>query len=67
VEGEVQVKMLVQQDGSVAQVFIVDARPKGLFEEAVRKSILQWRFSPGKMQGKTVTAWVVTTIHFDLN
>jgi TonB family protein len=67
VEGAVQVRMLVQQDGSVGQVFIVDARPEGLFEEAVKKSLQQWRFSPGKIDGKTVTAWVVTTIHFDLN
>jgi TonB family protein len=59
--------MLVHQDGSVGQVFIVDARPQGLFEEAVKKSLQQWRFNPGKIDGKTVTAWVVTTIHFDLN
>jgi TonB family protein len=67
VEGAVQVRMLVHQDGSVGQVFIVDARPQGLFEEAVKKSLQQWRFNPGKIDGKTVTAWVVTTIHFDLN
>jgi TonB family protein len=67
VEGEVQVRMLVQQDGSVRDVFIVDARPQGVFEETVKKSLQQWRFSPGKIDGRTVTAWVVTTIHFDLN
>jgi len=67
VEGAVQVKLLVHQDGTVGQVFIVDARPQGLFEDSVKKSLQQWRFNPGKIDGKTVTAWVVTTIHFDLN
>jgi TonB family protein len=67
VEGAVQVKLLVHQDGTVGQVFIVDARPQGLFEDSVKKSLHQWRFNPGKIDGKTVTAWVVTTIHFDLN
>lgn len=67
VEGAVQVRMLVESDGSVAKVLIIDSRPKGLFEDTVMKSLPQWRFSPGKIEGKTVTAWVVTTIHFDLN
>jgi TonB family protein len=67
VEGAVQVRMLVESDGSVAKVLIIDSRPKGLFEDSVMKSLPQWRFSPGKIEGKTVTAWVVTTIHFDLN
>jgi protein TonB len=57
----------VEPDGRVAKVLIVDARPQGLFEDTVMKSLAQWRFSPGKIEGKTVTAWVVTTIHFDLN
>jgi protein TonB len=67
IEGVVQVKLLVNADGSVGQVQIMDARPKGVFEEAVMNSVPQWRFNPGKIEGKAVTAWVVTAVRFDLN
>jgi protein TonB len=65
IEGAVQVKMLVNADGTVGQLIILDARPKGLFEDAVRKAVPQWKFSPGKIEGEAVTAWVVTTVRFE--
>lgn len=66
IEGAVQVKLLVNADGTVGQIFILDARPAGLFEDAVMKSVPQWKFNPGTIEGEAVTAWVVTTIRFDL-
>jgi protein TonB len=66
IEGAVQVKLLVNADGTVGEFHILDARPKGLFEDAVAKCIPQWKFNPGTIEGETVTAWVVTTIRFDL-
>lgn len=66
IEGVVQVKMLVNTDGSVGQIHILDARPKGVFEDAVRRALPQWRFSPGKIQGKAVTAWVVVPVSFTI-
>ena len=47
-------------------VQIMDARPKGVFEDAVLKAVQQWTFNPGKIEGEAVTAWVVTTIRFQL-
>lgn len=67
IEGVVQVRLLVNADGTVGQVQIVDARPKGMFEDAVMKSVPQWKFNPGKVEGKPVTSWVVTAVRFDLN
>lgn len=67
IEGVVQVKLLVNADGTVGQVQILDARPKGMFEDAVMKSVPQWKFNPGKVEGKAVTAWVVTAVRFDLH
>ncbi len=66
-EGAVQVKMLVTTEGNVGRVEILDARPKGIFEDAVRRALPQWTFRPGEVQGKPVTAWVVTTIRFNLD
>ncbi|MBN2564717.1 MAG: energy transducer TonB [Candidatus Eisenbacteria bacterium] len=67
IEGAVQVRMLVTTEGTVGDVEILEARPKGVFEDAVRRTVPQWRFSPGKIEGKAVTAWVITTIHFNLS
>lgn len=67
IEGAVQVKVLITTEGTVGDIVILDARPKGVFEDAVRRTLPQWRFAPGKVGGKAVTAWVVTTIHFSLN
>jgi len=67
IEGAVQIRMLVTTDGTVGDIQILEARPQGVFEDAVRRTVPQWKFAPGKVQGKPVTAWVVTTIHFDLN
>jgi protein TonB len=66
IEGVVQIKLLVNSDGTVGQIYILDARPKGIFDDAVLKSVPQWKFNPGKIAGETVTAWVVTDIRFDL-
>jgi protein TonB len=64
IEGVVQVKLLVNTDGTVGQVEILDARPEGMFEDAVRNAVPKWKFNPGKIQGKAVTAWVVTFVRF---
>lgn len=61
------VKLLVYEDGSVGQVLVIDARPKGFFEESVRKAAPHWKFAPGKLDGQPVTAWVQRTVQFDLN
>jgi periplasmic protein TonB len=67
VEGVVQVKILVREDGSVGEVLILDSRPKDVFDDAVLAAVPRWRFEPGKVGGKAVTSWVVTALHFKLN
>jgi protein TonB len=67
IEGAVQVKMLVNSDGTVGRVQVLDARPKGLFEDAVMNAVPKWRFNPGVIDGQPVTAWVVTTLRFTLD
>jgi protein TonB len=67
IEGVVQVKILVKEDGTVGEVLIMDARPPDTFEDAVLVSVPRWRFDPGVVGGKKVTSWVVTALHFKLN
>ena len=67
IEGAVQVKMMIATDGSVERLQILAAEPPGLFEDAVRQTVPQWRFEPGRIGGQAVSSWVVTWIRFDLN
>jgi len=67
IEGFVKVKMLVRADGTVGEVTILDAQPKGLFDDAALKACPNWRFQPGVIDGVAVPSWVVTTIRFTLN
>jgi len=67
IEGYVAVKVLVGKDGAVRQVNILKSKPKGVFDQAVRQAVPNWRFQPGEVGGEPVTAWVTTTLHFRLN
>ena len=67
IEGYVKVKMLVRADGTVGEVSVLDAQPKGLFDSAALKAVPSWRFKPGVIDGQAVPSWVVTTIRFTLN
>jgi len=67
VEGVVQVKILVREDGTVGEVLVVDSRPRDVFDDAVLAAVPRWRFEPGVIGGKKVTSWVVTALHFKLN
>lgn len=66
IEGWVKVKFLVDDNGSVGGVTILDAQPAGLFEKSVRRCLGGWRFKPGTVAGMAVKTWVETTIRFEL-
>ncbi len=67
IEGVVQVKILVNSDGSVGNVQIMESRPRDTFDSAVLSAVPNWRFEPGVIGGKRVTSWVVTALRFQLN
>lgn len=67
VEGYVAVKMLVREDGTVGQINVVKAKPRGYFETAVRRALPNWTYQPGRIGGEPVTSWVMTTVRFNLN
>ena len=66
-EGYVAVKFLVRPDGSVGNVNILKAQPAGIFDDAVRRALVRWKFQPGRLGTEAVAAWVTTTLRFDLN
>jgi protein TonB len=66
ITGKVDVKFLVDENGYVSNIKILKSTPPGIFGESVLKALASWRFSPGELDGRTVSTWVVTTIEFDM-
>jgi len=66
IEGYVKIKFLVDEEGTVSRVSVLDASPKGVFEDSVLQTLPSWKFSPGRVVGEPVSSWVVTTIRFEL-
>jgi len=66
ITGKVNVKFLVDEHGYVSNIRILTSTPAGIFDDSVRKALVSWRFSPGKVSGQAVSTWVVTTIEFTI-
>lgn len=66
IEGWVSVALQVGMEGNIEAVEVLEAEPKGVFEESVTRSIRAWRFSPATVMGERVKTRVVTTIRFEL-
>lgn len=66
VEGYVVLNVLVRGDGSVGEVKVLDAQPRGVFEQAAREYVRGWSFQPGAYQGAAVDAWVKQRVVFKL-
>lgn len=45
--GSVKVRLSVAADGSVTKVDILEANPKGVFEKAVTRTLMRWKYEPG--------------------
>ena len=66
INGQVKVKLLVDRDGMVKTVEIVESQPEGIFDDATVNAIQQWRFQPAKVKGNPVACWCKTTINYEL-
>lgn len=66
ISGKVKIKFLVDKDGHVDSVHILKSEPPGVFDKSVIKALSCWRFLPGKIYGRPVQTWVITTIKFRL-
>jgi protein TonB len=67
IEGWVQVQFAITAAGTVRDAFVVDASPKGYFEDAALKAIARWRYQP-KVDGGVAVERVglQTIIRFEL-
>ena len=66
IEGWIKVKFLVDEQGQVDRVSVLEAEPEGIFDQAVLRCVSAWRFKPGTKGGVAVKALVEQTITFKM-
>ncbi|MBY4678249.1 energy transducer TonB [Marinobacterium arenosum] len=68
IEGEVTVEFTVNPDGSVkpGSIKVVASNPPGVFDSAVKRSILRWRFKARTQGGQPVAFQAQQTLEFKL-
>ncbi|WP_241607494.1 energy transducer TonB [Rosenbergiella australiborealis] len=56
VEGKVRVRFDVDGSGSVGNIEIISAEPRGMFDREVKQALKRWRYAPGHpAKGQTFT------------
>jgi periplasmic protein TonB len=67
ISGWVRLEFIVNTDGTVSDVTVVEAEPrKGIFDQAAVRALGRWRFHPQMQDGKAVQAIATITIVFNL-
>lgn len=54
IQGWVHVRFTITAAGTVKDLVVVDAEPKGVFDEAASKAVLRWRYNPRVENGVAV-------------
>jgi len=65
IEGKVTLKVVVNVDGSVSDVSVLEG-PE-IFRQAAIDAALHWQFRPAEHNGRVVSVWVVMPIEFSLD
>lgn len=66
-EGFVALHILVDDQGRVAEVCVLEASPPGVFDAAAVLAARRWTFAPGRSGGAPVEAWVRQVVRFALD
>jgi len=66
VTGSVTLFFVVDVDGSVQDVYVVESIPEDVFDQAAIDAVRQWEFEPGLHEGMPVAVRVRQTLTFSL-
>lgn len=67
VSGFVSMNVLIDENGSVEDVKVLESEPEEIFDLQADSTIRQWRFEPATYNGKKVKVWATQKIVFKLN
>lgn len=66
IEGQLRLKILIDQKGKVAQVEVHTSSGYQDFDQAAAEAVYQWQFKPAQIEGKERSSWVLIPITFRL-
>jgi protein TonB len=64
--GYVTLFFVVDVDGSVQDIYVIESSPEGVFDDAAIEAVEQWEFDPGMHEGMPVAVRVRQTLNFSL-
>ncbi len=67
VEGYVTLSLLIDDQGQVQRVRVLESQPAGTFDQSAIDAVRQWNFEPAKYKGQSVRVWARQTIRFNLD
>jgi protein TonB len=68
IEGWVQLEFTITPAGTVENARVIDADPKGQFEDAALKAIARWKYNPKVVDGKPVARnGIQVVLRFELD
>lgn len=67
VNGSVLLEFLIERDGTVRDVRIIEAIPSGVFEHRVRSAAFKWLFEPAMRDGKPFATWAEMYVYFKID
>jgi len=66
IEGYVLLSILINKEGKVEEVKVLESDPQGTFEDIAIHNIKKWKFSPARYKGQAVKTWINQSIIFQL-
>ncbi|MCB9679855.1 MAG: TonB family protein [Alphaproteobacteria bacterium] len=66
ITGYVTLSVLVDEQGNVSDLRILEARPPGVFDNAALNAVRQWHFRPATYEGRAVSVRATQTLRFEL-
>ena len=67
IEGHVTARLLIDSEGRIKRVRLVEASPEDVFDEVALNALNRWSFEPATYQGQAVHVWARQTIEFALD
>lgn len=66
IEGKVELAFTIRTDGSVGDVTVISATPRGVFEQAARQAVARWKCSAPEVDGRPQPQRVRQVLEFNL-
>ncbi len=66
VEGSVTLEFMIDRSGTVSEITVIAAKPRGVFEKSAIEALRKWRFKPRVVDGEPVVTRARQTLEFVL-